>query len=61
MPLGRYPGRVKQFKEWANKEVNKAELTNSATGTGKRASRGKPLRTRRRKRRLRRRKRRLED
>jgi len=31
MPFRRVPGRVKEFKEWANKEINNSQLSDSAT------------------------------
>lgn len=45
MPLGRYPGRVKDFRKWAAGKMDQAELSDSATGS--RASRGKLQRRRR--------------
>lgn len=54
MPFRRVPNRVKPFKEWANKEINNAELSDSATpharSTGLKASRTRRKRRKRRKR-----------
>lgn len=47
MPLGRYPGRVKDFRKWATEKVDQAALTDSATPHVSRASRGKVNRRRR--------------
>jgi len=52
MPYGRWPERVKAFRKWSNERVDKAQITDSVTGS--RASRGG--RTHARKRRKRRRK-----
>lgn len=56
MPWGRYPERVKAFKEWAQGQVNGSNLSGSATP--KRM--GGPLRGWRRKRRSIRRRRKEE-
>lgn len=47
MPLGRYPGRVKDFRKWAAGKMDSAELSDSATPSVNRASRGKVKRRRR--------------
>jgi len=60
MPFRRVPGRVKAFKEWANKEINNSELTESAT-PGRSRSPGKQVRQSRFRRRRRRRHKRKED
>lgn len=31
MPMGRYPGRVKPFRKWAQEKMDNAELSDSAT------------------------------
>jgi len=41
MPLGRYPERVKSFKEWSAKQVADAKLSGSVTPTGSRKRRRK--------------------
>jgi len=38
MPLGRYPERVKQFREWSTKQVNDAKLSGSVTPSGRKRS-----------------------
>lgn len=58
MPFRRVPGRVKEFKEWATKEVNNSKLSDSATGARKTSSR--PQKTRFRSRKLKRRRRKEE-
>jgi len=49
MPLGRYPDRVRPFRKWATEMVDKATISNSATGFRKRSSRAKLWKRRRRK------------
>lgn len=52
MPFRRVPGRVKDFRKWAQMEVDKAELSDSAT-PGNVLGRGRTFRaTRRRRRKL---------
>lgn len=51
MPLGRYPGRVKDFRKWATEKVDQAALTDSATPHVNKVSRGKRRRRNRWKRR----------
>lgn len=41
MPLGRFPGKVKDFRKWANEKVDNAALTESATPHVNKVSRGK--------------------
>jgi len=62
MPFRRVPSRVKEFKEWANKEVNNATLSESATPS-RTSSRGKGLQQKsmRRRRRSRRKRRRTQE
>jgi len=57
MPLGRYPERVKKFRQWATKQVDDAKLSGSVTPGGHK----KPSRSRRPKRRKRSRKAQLES
>jgi len=52
MPFRRVPGRVKEFREWANKEINNSGLSDSATPHGK-STGSKVSRTRRRRKRRR--------
>lgn len=33
MPLGSYPGRVKDFKKWAAGMIDKADISNRATSS----------------------------
>jgi len=47
MPLGRYPGRVRDFRKWAAEKADNAQLTDSATPHVSRASRGKVRRRKR--------------
>lgn len=60
MPFRKVPGRVKEFKEWASKEINNSKLSESATPHGNKIS-SRPQKTRFRSRKLRRRKRRKEE
>lgn len=48
MPLGRYPGRVKDFRKWATGMMDNAALSDSATPHVNKASRGKRKRRNRR-------------
>lgn len=49
MPFGRYPSRVKDFTKWSRTQVEKAELTGSATATTTRRGSRKRRRRRRKK------------
>jgi len=44
MPLGRYPGRVKDFRKWAAEKADNAQLTDSATPHVNKFSRGRKVR-----------------
>lgn len=54
MPLGSYPGRVKDFKKWSAGMIDKADISNRATSSTTRSRKGARSRRRRSQRRLKR-------
>jgi len=48
MPYGKFPDRVKPFRQWAQGKVDNSKLSDSATPSGKRGSRKSATRRRRR-------------
>jgi len=50
MPYGRYPERVKDFRKWSTDRVDKAKITDSATGSRSRGTSKNSTRKRRKKR-----------
>lgn len=58
MPLGRFPDRVKAFRQWAQSKTDNAVLSDSATpSNGRSASSVRRMKKRRKKRRNRRKRR----
>lgn len=50
MPTGAYPGRVKAFRKWSQDRIDKADINNSVTASGKSTSSVRARRKRRKKR-----------